>query len=138
MPSREFKLKLSRQLMALYASVMLVNVVILLVVSLPFWTTLLSIIIVCVYGFKIYKQHIALTSETAINCMAMTANNNWLLHTQQGLLEARLCGESTMTKFVSVLRFIIPKQQRAVSCIVFRDSLAPGLYRELIFVVKQA
>ena len=137
MRSREFKLKPSRQLMAIYTLVMLVSVIILLCVSLPIWIKLLSFIVVWVYGVSLYKQHIALMSDSAITGLIFHTDS-WLLQTKPALLTAALCGESVITRYVSVLRFQIPKQKRTLSCIVFRDSLMPGLYRELVLVVKQA
>lgn len=137
MLSREFKLKPSRQFIAIFWLVMLASVLILLFTPIALLVKLAGLALMYVYGIKIYTQHISLSNDIAITGLKCHADG-WLLQTKQASLQATLCGESTITHIVSVLRFQTQQQKRSVTCVAFRDSFEPGIYRELILAVKWA
>ena len=65
--------------------------------------------------------------------------NQWFLRMRARELlyePAVLLPDSTITRWVSILRFKIPGQEKVRSCIVFRDSLVPDAYRRLVMRVN--
>jgi hypothetical protein len=62
--------------------------------------------------------------------------NQWLLHMRNETYTAEIKGDSTVTAFVAILRFKMEGKRFAQSCIIFRDSLADGTYRDLLIRLR--
>lgn len=94
---------------------------------------LIKILLTCAvvgYGYYILFQFVLLLDDRSI--MAVTRQDDgWLLHERNSTLVAQLCGSSTVTTYICILRFIIAGKRRKRVCIVFRDSLEhPGAFRK--------
>lgn len=136
MPGIEFKLKSSGQFIAIFGLVLVLSVIILLFVSMSFWIKLAGLIGIVCYSIHLFREYILLNSDTAIRRL-ISHEDGWLLQTKQALLKAELCGESTITNFVSVLRFRIQHTKHCKTSIIFRDSVATGFYRRLVKEVNR-
>jgi hypothetical protein len=65
-------------------------------------------------------------------------SERWFLHTRTHSGPANLCGDSTMTGFLSILRFNRDGVRKKQSCVIFKDALEPDFYRRLITAVRTA
>jgi hypothetical protein len=62
--------------------------------------------------------------------------SRWLLQMREGEIEGTLLGDSTITRWVSILRFRITNSYRPLSCIIFSDALTKYSYRKLFVQIK--
>lgn len=58
--------------------------------------------------------------------------NTWQLSTRKKSYIGYLCGDSTVTHFVCILRFKVAHSRFQQTCFVFRDSVPPNVYRRLL------
>lgn len=85
------------------------------------------------YGCYLIWRDALLLGPDAIMLLSH-ADGHWQLSTHTQQLTAELRGDSTVTGFVSVLRFRVEKRVLPISCVVFKDSLNPQLYHQLLRV----
>lgn len=106
--------------------------------SLPLALSLKSLlfIAVAVYGAQLIWRHGLLKSRNAILNIEHRPGGVWMIETRTQRLEAALRGDSTVTHLASVLRFQLSGQRFPLSCTLFRDSLAPDVYRQLTVVIR--
>lgn len=98
------------------------------------WQAMLAIITLG-YGAKIGWQYGLLRGQHAITGL-MLDDSGWWLQTREGLHPANLCGDSTVTLAVCILRFKITFLSQKQTCLVFPDSLPADAYRRLIVQVR--
>ncbi|HVE43873.1 MAG TPA: protein YgfX [Gammaproteobacteria bacterium] len=84
------------------------------------------------YSASIFKRHVFLKSPLSVRCITWRQGQLWRLSLQNTSVDAVLRGDSTVTRFVSVLRFSVQGSRWPVSCVVFPDALAVDKYRRLI------
>lgn len=94
---------------------------------------LLSVFIYC--GHMLFRFGLFF-SPHSIRGLKRDSQGKWLLYTHKHTYEAELLGDSTVTSFVSVLRFRIPQSYWPKSCVIFRDSLPLDHYRKLLVVLR--
>ncbi len=58
--------------------------------------------------------------------------NGWSLRRLGEDIPIEIAGESTVTHYVSILRFILPGKRLKSACVIFRDNLEQDHYRQLI------
>jgi hypothetical protein len=109
-----------------------------IMLALPFipWAKILGVVFLVIYG-AYHLWHVALLrSPHAITRIRRTADGRWFLFSKAATHEAVVCGDSTVTTMVSVLRLTIAKQRWPLSCVVFRDALSAKEYRVLLVALK--
>lgn len=62
--------------------------------------------------------------------------NGWYIERRAEKNYVNLAGDSTVTGFVTILRFKRQEKYFKESCLIFRDSLPADLYRQLIVRLK--
>lgn len=62
--------------------------------------------------------------------------NEWLLFNSRGCQRGHLRGDSTLTAWVSILRFQAEGAKKVYSCVIFPDTLAQNHYRQLIAMIN--
>lgn len=137
MPNQEFAFKPSKQYLGLYGAMFLASLMIIFILDLPLGIRLLLLIAVsCYMGYQCWR-FILLRSQHSILRIQWLGEGQWQIATRDHCYRASLCGHSTVTPFLSVLRFRIAKQWRPVSCVIFRDSLGAENYRRLFIEIKK-
>ncbi|GEM_PF-1073825 len=129
----EFKLQPSKKYLILLTILLAVSSMI--VLSLPFnlGVKIIGLLFVGCYGGWLVWHVGLLRSPWAVTCLQPCGENQWLLQTSHSSYLAELRGDSTLTRWVAVLRFNHPQQFMPSSCIIFRDSfLEADLYRQLL------
>lgn len=101
-----------------------------------------SVISVCCLPFSVLTKGMLILSLLVYSAWNFYSNNQWRVIGQDidgWYLEKageriflNLCGESTVTSFVSILRFTRAETFLKQSCIIFNDAMPRDLYRQLI------
>jgi len=136
MPDLEFNFRPSKQYLLIISLILLTSMVIVLALMLGVWIKLLIFILIMGYGGHIFWKYGLLQSRHSITGIRRHSDGRWHLYTQDNTYHADIRGDSTVTSLVSVLRFRVDRKSLPVSCIVFRDSLPPDFYRQLIVLLK--
>ncbi|MDR3491724.1 MAG: hypothetical protein P4M12_06735 [Gammaproteobacteria bacterium] len=121
-----------------YLSIMLllfvVSLAIVISLSVTLWVKAALIAGVCLYlGFILWDQCL-LNSALAVH--GLSYDDGWFLHEKNSMIAASLCGSSTLTGFVSILRFAVENKKKKRSFLIFKDSISPGLYRQLLVQLR--
>jgi hypothetical protein len=87
------------------------------------------------YGSFILWRDILLQGSSNIQALQFN-QDGWVLRHANEKSPAKLCGDSTVTRWVCVLRFKLPEKKRKVSCVIFRDALEPTEYRRLLVTAR--
>lgn len=74
--------------------------------------------------------------KRSITSLKHEGDGRWHVSILNKMVEAELLGDSTVTGIVSVLRFRIAGRRMPISCVVFKDSLQSGRYRQLLVILK--
>ena len=131
MPVHEFKIIPSKWHVGLLSAALLGGLIIIGCIHITLWIRLPLFMIVWFYGARLLLTVGFLLTSQAILCIQRNAQGEWQLINRLGAETVKLCGSSTITNFVSVLRFRVIDKQRIKSCVVFMDSLAQDEYRKL-------
>jgi hypothetical protein len=135
MLDREFILKPSKLYLSLISVIWLFSLI-LLCLTLEIKVKIGSMILVGGYGCYLLWRYALLLSPHAIISLRCHADGHWHLSTHKQQFRAQLRGDSTVTGFVSVLRFRVEKRLLPVSCVVFKDSLSAQHYHQLLMVIR--
>jgi hypothetical protein len=130
----DFKLRPSKYYLILITGVILMTEIILF--SLSWKAIFLGGLLILIYGGHLIAKEGLMLTQAAIIGFKRQNNNQWLLYTQKSVLEGTLRGDSTVTTWVSVLRFNVSGHFWPVSCVIFNDALASDSYRKLLVAVR--
>jgi len=137
MLDHEFNLKPSWYALSLITLILAITVAILYGLPINAWIKLGGWLFVLIYGGYLFKRFGLLQDGRAITRIKREQDGKWLLQTKKNVIyTAELQGDSTVTTWLSVLRFRVPKRFWPISCIVFRDSLTRDHYRKLLVLVR--
>lgn len=130
MPALNFKLSYSKQWTAIILFLVGLNLAIILSLPAQVWVKLLLLIILFTYGA------LNLKTQGRWVCLQYRNNGLWQLRDHLNVYEAELSGDSTITRWVSILRFRTLPSGKIKSCVVFQDSLDKQAYRRLMMMVR--
>lgn len=82
------------------------------------------------------QQFVFLRGSQAVLGIKHEKDTQWTLYLRDKRISAELLGDSLVTSFVTVLRFRLPDKRSVSSCVLLRDSLAPGLYKKLQVLLR--
>jgi hypothetical protein len=136
MQNPDFELHPSKIYCAFLGITLLMSAVIVLLLPLNFWLRVLIFLILAGYGVIIFWQYALLRAADSVIGLKKIDGKRWQLTTRAGVFESTLRGDSTVTAYVSVLRFDLPERRKPISCILVRDSLSADDYRRLVGVVR--
>ena len=132
MPYQDFDLKPSQQFIFLIMTVLIGSLTITVLLPLNYPLKLPLFLLVLGYGSWLLWQYGLLKSRQAIQQVRLYKSGHWQLRNQQQIIRyANLTGDSTITRWVSVLRFQVSENPRMRSCIIFSDALRQEEYRQL-------
>ena len=131
MQKLDIRVNLSKQLILLKIALLLMSEGI--IISLPFTVAVKSILIsgVLLYSCAVLYRHCLLQFLTH-------DENGWRIKTRHGEFLGELCGDSTVTSLLSVLRFKVPGKFFKQSFVVFHDAMEKEQYRQLIVRARNA
>lgn len=136
MPDHVFQINPSRTYLLLLSVMLFASLVV--VITLPmgwgYQSGLLAVLLV--YGGRLIWQHGLLKGKQAIRGLSRQDNGSWMVQTSHGTDEMTLCGDSTVTHLVSVLRFKRANQYFPTVCTLFPDSLPADEYRQLTVILR--
>ena len=136
MQTSEFNLHPSRVYGLFLAAMILGSTIVILTLPFAFWLRTLILAALLVYGALVFNRHVLLRSSDSILRLRKLNRESWQLTTREGAVDANLRGDSTVTAFVSVLRFETVNGERLLTCIIFKDSLPADAYRQLVVCVR--
>ena len=136
MHSQEFRLHASRHYLILLGIVFFLSASIIFMLPLYLLVKFSIFVVLFIYMGWITQRFCLLKLDSSIIVLRFISGNKWLLITRQGDINAELLGDSTVTRWVSVLRFRVDGHRFPQSSIVFRDSLPEGVYRKLIVIAN--
>lgn len=88
---------------------------------------------VIILGGYIFYRHIFLKHPYSIVAIQILSPKEFMLIYRNGdSVVGKIRGDSTRTRFVSILRFDVPHAYLAQSCVIFNDAIHPDLYRKLL------
>jgi hypothetical protein len=87
------------------------------------------------YGLSILWQDCLLNSTNSLTSLHLN-HDGWKIVTAQQAWTGQLSGDSTLTTLASALRFNVAGRKRKLSCVIYRDSLEPNHYRQLLVLLR--
>ena len=139
MATLEIKLQPSKCYIVLLTVVLVMTLIVTISLSFTWWQKLIlffAIILYCIYFSYFYVFLQAKQSIFSIKLLD-EKTNHWLLFTKQGSYQAALRGDSTVTRWVSVLRFqLINARFKRYACVIFPDSLKHEHYQTLLRTIS--
>ena len=135
MQNNRIEISISKQFIILISILLSSTLMIICFLQCALLMKIMLIGIVLGYGFYILFHYGFLWGQHSI--IAITRDgDDWILHEKDKSQAAKLCGSSTVTHTVCILRFIISGKRFKCVCIVFRDSFQRSLsYREFFLQV---
>lgn len=136
MRDHEFKLKPSRQFVAVILLACGISVAAAFSLPVNHWLHFVALLIAVAYVGYILWRFGLLLSHDAIISIRHHSNGEWRLKTRRSEYPATILGDSTATTRVMVLRFKVVGHFWQQSCVIFRDSLSADAYRQLLVLLK--
>jgi hypothetical protein len=132
----EFILKPSRQFFMLQLVAWVSSILITCTLPVHGVIKLMLILVVSSYcGFMVWRYGL-LRGKSVVLALKHREDNFWQLREHDATYQAELMGNSTVTPWVTVLQFRLPNQILRKHCVIFRDSLIPDRYRQLMVTVR--
>lgn len=89
------------------------------------------------YYLYIFYTSCLLKGKHAIGQISFN-EDGWHIFCHDEMLVVDLCGESTVTNWVSVLRFKLPHKRQKYTSVIFKDAINADDYRRLIVLLRTA
>lgn len=138
MPNQDFNLRVSLYFL-IVATILLAGSLILVWLQPMGWALkLVCTTIIAVYGGYIVQHHVLLQGKQAVYRLNYQGEGRWEVYMANQPYSAELRGDSTVTTWVSVLRFQVAGRRFPISTVVFRDSFMQDEYRRLVVLLKFA
>ena len=136
MPNNHIQVSVSKQFLILMIMLLLMTMLIICFLSCAGWIKVVLIALVIMYGRRMLFQHVLLLSPSSIIGISQDSYG-WHLHTKDNARHTvSLSGDSTVTNYVSVLRFADSIKACKYACILFRDSFdCLDAYRQFILML---
>jgi hypothetical protein len=132
----DIDIKPSKLLMTFIFSLLCADCEAILYSPLLIWAKGLLIFFAIGYGIHIVWKDILLRADKSILGIRSLNNGTWMLFTKNKILTGEVSGDSTVTGFVIILRFIIPGSGYPYSCILFRHTLDAAVYRNILIQLR--
>ena len=125
MQKLESPLQLSKQFV-LINLIMLVGSLWILCYAPTYWIIKLFLITTCIF-YSVYilyrqKQWQSIRFD----------EKGWWLQNADGVCNIEIAGDSTVTAYVTVLRFSIPGKRFKQACVIFKDAMHADAYRQMV------
>jgi hypothetical protein len=132
----DFKLLRSPLFNSLLVSIVIASNGILLSLPLGWFLKAAIMLLTAAYGLSIIWQHGLLKGKNSL--VSLSKNQTvWHIATRDAIFSAELCGDSTITTLVSILKFRTANSKTLLSCVIFCDALPTNnQYRHLIVQLR--
>lgn len=134
--SERFNLKPSQYHFFITSIVIIVSLIILYSFSYHPLLKIFATLFVFVYGTYLVWGKVLLRGQKSVFGIQCHPNKRWHLYVGDKIYEAELCGDSTVTRFITILRFRLANHFFVQSCIIFPDSLPADRYRQLLILLN--
>lgn len=125
----------SKQFIGLLLILLIGSEIILAVVPLNFWLKIFLMALIFFYWIGIFSWYGWLHHPKVISTIIRT-EDEWIIQNRRGEnFTVTLCGSSTITRWLCVLRFNVENKKR--NCIVFNDAISKDQYRRLLVQVHR-
>jgi len=138
MAAEQFNFSISRQYLTLLLIVSFLSCSMIFMLTLPIIYKCIIMILLMAYLASIIWRFCLLRAASSIRGLRQLDGGQWLLQMRDAEIEGNLLGDSTITRWVSILRFRVANRYRPLSCIIFSDSLTSNSYRKLIVQIQTA
>ena len=134
--TQSYDLKPSIFAMILLAIIFCVSAYIL--ITLP-WSPFIKLVgmamLIAYFASLIWRFGLCL-SQYGLTKINYLGDQHYVLEKYQQNIQARLRGDSTITPYVSILRFQIKGRRLPYNSVIFRDSLKQGDYQRLLAMIR--
>jgi hypothetical protein len=117
------------------ALIFLCSAVVVMTLTMILFAKLCLIFLSAAYSAYIIFYYGLLKSQKSILKISLSPDG-WTIWDKHRVHAAELCGSSTITRIVCVLRFKILSERSKRSCLVLKNSLDPNLYRKLLMNIR--
>lgn len=131
----DISLKPSKQFISLILIVTCLSFFIISQLAVEIWLKFVLFLFVTLYGGYIFWRYGLLMHSYSIGRIK-SSSDEYYISNRISTYPVELLGDSTITTWVSILRFKRPGNRAKHSCIVFNDSLDRDNYRRLIVRAK--
>lgn len=135
MLDHEFKLKPSKSYIAFLTILISMSIVVVLTLDVYWIWRAAGIFSVLLYGWCLLWSKGLLKSQYAIRVLRYT-QDGWRLYTGTQSFSATLKGDTTITRWVSILRFRVANKTFPMSVVVFHDALEANQYRQMVVALR--
>lgn len=136
MQGQEFKLNPSKQYIALICIVFLLSLAIVGCLPINLLIKVCGWVLLSFYGGYLLWNNGLLRGHSSIKALICDGEGGFRIVMKSKMVTATLLGDSTVTGLVSILRFRIADRLLPISYVIFKDSLKPDRYRQLLVVLK--
>jgi hypothetical protein len=133
----DIPLKASKLFILLIAATMLCCVAIVFTLPLSIFFNILLAAAVLAYGGFLLRNWGLLRGKDVITQLSY-GDEGWTLTNGENIWRGELCGDSTLTPFLGILRFKLPDVRNKRSCLIFKDTIEPDLFRRLLVTARTA
>lgn len=135
MLNREFKFYPSRRHILFIIVLVISTLAMLGFMEANVWLKIILAIFVLLHGASVLWRRGLLKSQHSILGIQYAGDQNYFLLTSSAKIPVKLLGDSTVTGWVSFLRFKGEKRFWPYSCMIFPDALPPDQYRQLMVML---
>jgi hypothetical protein len=101
------------------------------------WLKIFLLMLLAVYAWRsILKKALLLNADAILRLTYF--HDCWEVHTAGEILPVKISGDSTLTGFLSVLRFQGEGQRKKISCVIFKAAVGTDTYRRLCAAARTA
>lgn len=131
-----FHLKPSYLYLSIWLSLILLSFAAVFILSITIIVKIICILLISCYSYFILHRYILLRDKKSVVALHYHRKAMWLIQLNDGETVAKLLGDSTVTGIISILRFEIPHKRFPIACIIWRDSMQLGHYRQMMMCAK--
>ncbi len=133
----DIRLNPSRFFILALTTTMLCCVVIALTLPLHIFFNILLAAAVLIYGGFLLRNWGLLLGKEMLTSVSY-GDEGWTLADRENSWHGELCGESTLTPFLGILRFKLAGVRKKRVCLIFKDTLDADLFRRLLVTARTA
>ncbi|OAI50025.1 hypothetical protein AYO45_00145 [Gammaproteobacteria bacterium SCGC AG-212-F23] len=137
--ARHLTLELKPSKIAIFLiSIVIVSSMLISFLLLVSWVEkLILLLFISGYGSQIMRKYGLLTARNAIFHCRYSDENGWYFSSHDvDFFAVDIMGESTLTRWLSVLRFQIAGEKSKQACVIFKDSIATNDYRKMLAILR--
>jgi hypothetical protein len=137
MRSIDIQIKPSKLFILFLSITLLCCMTIVATLPLSFLNKILLAAAVFAYGWSLLRDWILPHGKRVITRLSY-ASQGWMLTDREDTYRCELCGDSTLTPFLAILRFKLEGERKKRTCLLFKDIVDPDLYRRLMVTARTA